>query len=227
MYSELRFPGLTELLDRYHGLALLPTRGDGTVIAGELEFTATDAIGDHAVTETFMIELLVPAKYPRLVPAVREIAGRIPRSFHTNPDSTLCLGSPLRILIRMNARPSLIGFVEGCVVPFLYGFVRHERGEGLPFGDLTHGIPGLLDDYKSLLGVTDDYSCVGMVRMLGLKRRVANKQLCPCGSGARLGRCHHRRLNRLRSLAPRAWFQKEAAELARGLSTVSATPRRP
>ena len=44
------------------------------------------------------------------------------------------------------------------------------------------------------------------VRLTAMRKRHANKQACPCGSGRRLGRCHHRRINTLREQLGRRWF---------------------
>lgn len=54
--------------------------------------------------------------------------------------------------MKLQARPDLLGFVESCLIPYLYGYIRFQKGETLPFGELTHGDPGLLDDYKRMLG---------------------------------------------------------------------------
>lgn len=206
--------GADALLDQYPDLALRPVGGDGDlVIGGQFSFSASDARGGPAVADTFAIELRVPPGFPTTPPGVRESAGRIPRTFHTNHDGTLCLGSPLRLRMALRARPDLIGFVEGCLVPYLYGFVRHERGESLPFGELDHGDRGLLDEYRRLLRAPDDRACVELVALLGVRRRIANKRACPCSSGRRVGRCHHRALNHLRRAAPRSWFATAAASL--------------
>ena len=45
--------------------------------------------------------------------------------------------------------------------------------------------------------------------LTGMKKRVANKHPCPCGSGRRLGRCHCRRVNHLRRTIGRTWFRAE------------------
>jgi SEC-C motif len=48
-----------------------------------------------------------------------------------------------------------------------------------------------------------------MVPLTTLKKRVANKHLCPCGSNRRLGKCHNLTVNRLRKQLGRSWFRKE------------------
>ena len=210
--------GVDELLDRYPGLALRPTKERGTlVIGGELQFSATGGKGGVCVTDSFSVEITVPSTFPAEPPVARETAGRVPKTFHTNPDGTLCLGSPLRLQMEVRRKPSLLGFVDRCLIPYLYGYAHHERGAALPFGELDHGSPGLLFEYRHLLGVKDNRTCVGLLSLVGEKKRIANKRPCPCGSGRRVGRCHHRKLNRLRMSAPRHWFRRHAATLARSI----------
>lgn len=212
--SALRWPpsawGLDALLDRYIGLAVRPSEVPGVlVLQGDLAFIASGARSSAPVEDSFKIELRVDPEFPKHLPEVRELAGRIPRTFHTNPDGTLCLGAPLRLAILHSARRDLLGYVDTCVVPFLFSWIRYESEGTLPFGELAHGGRGLLDEYREIFKVTEDRACIEMMRLLTLKKRVANKWRCPCGSGLRVGRCCHRRLQRLRELRSRAWFRDE------------------
>jgi hypothetical protein len=105
-------------------------------------------------------------------------------------------------------------FVETLLVPFLYGFSFRERHGSLPFGDLEHGKKRLLDDFSELYGVRDAAAVKEMVLLTMQKRRQANKHLCPCGSGKRVGRCHNQKLNEFRAQLGRNWFRHQ-----HGLST--------
>jgi len=46
-----------------------------------------------------------------------------------------------------------------------------------------------------------------------MRKRHANKERCPCGSGDRVGWCHHRQLNRLRKRLGRYWFRMVEQQL--------------
>jgi hypothetical protein len=76
-----------------------------------------------------------------------------------------------------------------------------------PFDDLAHGVDGIKEDLRLLLGRGDVADVLACVRLLGMKKRVANKEPCPCRSGSRVGRCHHRLLNVLRKRLGRHWFR--------------------
>ena len=205
-----------ELLNRFPDLRLAPTVEKHVLrlITGVLSFEATDEHGNNHLDGTFQIDLLVPTDLPRSPPRVKETGGRIPSDFHRfSDDQTLCLGSPLRLRVELHRRPSLLGFVETCVLPYFYGFLRNQQDGQMPFDELEHGARGLLDDYRRLLGAPSDQACIRMLEILSLRKRVANKLPCPCGSDKRVGQCHHHRLNAIRQVAPLSWFR----EAARGL----------
>jgi hypothetical protein len=197
--------GVEELLQKYPELRLQPTKRDETIIAGSLEFSAGTR-GQKLISDRYEISISVPSDYPRAIPAVRETAMRIPRDFHKLDSGHLCLGSPTRLRLILAEAPSLLSFVERCVIPYLYGYSIVESGGVLPFGELSHGTRGLRDDLVAMLGVDDDLVLLGFVRLLAKKKREANKLPCPCGTGMRVGRCHNRKLNTLREKLGRGWF---------------------
>lgn len=199
--------GIDDFLERYSGLAIVPSSSSGLVLQGELVF---DVIADDGrLSDAYEVKIVVPSDFPKEPPVVQETADRIKKEFHRNPDGSLCLGSPLRILTLLEGAPTLVGFTESCVVPFLYAHSFLERHGVLPFGELAHGSTGALKDYRDLFNVETTEASLEMLFLLTLPKRVANKKPCPCGSGRRVGSCHHGLLNGLRRLQSRSWFQKE------------------
>ena len=83
---------------------------------------------------------------------MREIGGRIPRSFHKLNNAELCLGAPTRLQLIVAESPSVLRFVERCVIPYLYGYSHFERHGVMPFGELKHGAEGVREDLASLFG---------------------------------------------------------------------------
>lgn len=197
--------GVEELLRKYPELRLQPTASGDTIIAGSLEFSAQTR-GQKLVSDRYEISISVPPDYPRAAPLVRETARRIPPNFHKLDTGHLCLGSPTRLRLILAETPSLLSFVEHCIVPYLYGYSIVESGGVLPFGELSHGARGLRDDLASMIGMDDDRVLLGFVRLLAMKKRRANKLPSPCGTGMRLGRCHNRKINMLRDKLGRRWF---------------------
>ncbi len=204
--SQLR---LDEALGAHPGLRIVPTPDvDRVCLRGELRFDA-ELAGVGKIHDAYPISMDIPYRFPKLLPAVRELSGRVPRDYHTNPDGTLCLGAPVRLHLALVAEATPLSFINGCVVPFLAGYsYLVQTGKELSPG-LAHGDEGLLDDYKVLFGIRSAQACVRMMALLGLRKRVANKHVCPCGSGRRVGRCHHQVLNTLRAHLGRSWWQRE------------------
>jgi hypothetical protein len=207
--ATLRRWGIDDLLRRFPDLALRPQRHGGIVIAGDLRFNAV--VPKFSVIEdAFTVEIRIPANFPSTLPSVFERNGRIPETYHRMTDGSLCLGSPLGLRLKAAAGKTLLAFVEACLIPYLAGYCIYEKVGEMPFDELEHGIPGLLKEYGLLTGSTSDAACIGFIKCLGLRKRVANKRMCPCGSGRRLGRCHNRRINPLRGVASRAWYRGTA-----------------
>lgn len=200
-----------ELLRTYPGLRFHPTTEGFVTAAGSLSFSA-ESPGTERIEDSYEIEITIPARFPEHIPRVREMKGRIPPSFHTFKDGSLCLGSPTRLRLAVLGCPTLISFVERCVVPYLYGYSYFEKYGRMPFGELSHE-EGIRDDLAELFGVENDM-VIGFVRLTAMKKGVANKQPCPCGSTLRLGKCHHNKINGLRKRLGRFWFRSLYQQLA-------------
>lgn len=196
---------IDELLAKYSGLRLMPGPPGWVKLAGGLAFGA-EGPSKERIDDEYQIELSIPDQFPDQLPAVRETAGRIPPSYHKLDDGALCLGSPTSLRLILTASPSLLRFVERCVIPYLYGRSHFERHGTLPFGELRHGEAGIRQDFASLFGTNCEETIPEFVRLAAMRKRQANKQACPCGSRRRLGRCHHRRVNMLRHRLGRHWF---------------------
>lgn len=207
-------PGLREFLRDYPKMAIRPSSGESLRLKGTFEFAAHHAkVGN--LQDSFVLDIVVPRSFPKRLPSVIETGGKIPRTgeYHVNQtDHTLCLGSPLSLLLRLSKRPSLDGFAENCLVPYLFAISSKLKSGGpLPFGELAHGSAGMLSDYAQLFGLKHSSNVHYAIQLLGMKRRHANKHPCPCGCGIRLGRCKfNRRFRGFRALASRGWFRTQS-----------------
>lgn len=211
--AAIETPGLREFLRNYPKMAIRPSLGEHLRLKGCFEFVAHHA-KEGEIRDSFALEIIVPSAFPKAPPNVTETGGRIPRigEFHVNQtDWTLCLGSPLSLLLKLSKQPTLDGFAENCLVPYLFAISRKlKTGGPLPFGELAHGQDGILNDYVHLFGLNHTQKVFYVLELLGTKKRRANKLPCPCGCRSRLGRCKFNlRLREFRKLAPRSWFKKE------------------
>ena len=202
--------GLNQFLIDYPGMSTTPTNEDGIYLNGKFRFKAS-VPNKEEIEDTYFLKIFIPNDFPKDLPIVWETDGKIPHidDFHVNPDKTLCLGSPLRLLQIVHNNPSLTGFSEKCLVPFLYAIsYKRKNGGNLILGELPHGEKGMLEDYSVLLGLDDKNQIKKAIKLLGIKKNKANKNLCPCGCGLRLGACpFHRKLNEFRKMGSRSWFR--------------------
>lgn len=229
--SRYRRWGLDELLTKFEGLRVIPTRDNTLRIGGELGFRVTGPEGD-TMEDRYSIELRIPLGFPMVTrkeaPTAHETGGRIPRTYHKLEDGSLCLGAPTALRLGLGRTATIGDFVEWFVIPYLYGYSRHEKGMPLPYGELEHGTDGLWQYLTFLFGVDDRGRALEFARLASLKKRVANKERCPCGTGRRLGRCHRVLVNQLRSELGRGWFAEEYTGLkeSRSASKIIGPDRR-
>lgn len=202
--------GLNQFLDDYPGMSTAPYSKAGACLRGEFRFKA-NVSGSDEIEDSYKLEIVIPDKFPRAIPDVNETGGKIPRNgdFHVNSDGTLCMGSPLRLLEKIHSDPSLTGFVDKCLVPYLYAVsCKLMHGGDFRFGELAHGDKGIAEDYSDMLGLQERDQILQAIQLLGVRKRIANKKHCPCGCGKRLGACaFHHKLNKFREMASVSWFK--------------------
>ncbi len=203
-------------LSTFPGLSILPTNSNILTLSGWLDFNAMKP--DHdAVTDSFELKIEFLIDHPHTIPLVTPLGNRIPKDFHRLQCGALCLGSPTRQKLIVHQDPKLRSFIEKCVIPYLYAFVLHEQAKPLPFGELEHGRRGIIDDFMDIYGVGSQEVAKELLRLTGRPRRKANHQNCPCGSRKRLGRCHNRIVNKLRSTLGRLWFRDQYKTISSGM----------
>ena len=210
---------IAELLTRYNGLRLLPATRMTTRIAGTLTFRAQGRTC-QAIEDSYEVRIEVPLGFPERMALAWETGGRIPATYHKLENAALCLGSRVRLHLQTAGSPSVLRFVERCLIPYLYGYSHYFKTGKMPFGELAHGELGSLQDLASLLGM-EMGPAIPYCVFATMKRRRANKQPCPCGSGRRLGRCHNRKVNMLRERVGRLVLVKEMRTITAAFHEVS------
>lgn len=207
-------------LDAYPRMSIQPIKGGQIVFAGRLDFRAAPE-GGVEVGDSFELRIEVPS-YPENLPRVFEMGGRIPRELdnHVLPDGALCLGSPLRLRLKIGRQLRLLSFANECIVPYLYATSRLPAEGTFIFGELAHGNPGRWSDYRDILGVADDTRLLAALLILSIKPTSADRHPCPCGCGRRLAVCEFRdRMSELRKLAPRKYFVSLYSDLRADVRT--------
>lgn len=208
--SFVPIAGLEELLRNYRRMSVTPLKGEELILKGFYDFSGT-APGYPTINDSYQLEIRIPKAFPKTPPSVYETEGKIPQDgkHHVNSDGTLCLASPLRLRWKLAKAPTLIGFAQECLTPYLYGLSHKFEYGTFPFGELAHGKAGVIADYLCLFSLKTERQVENTLKFISLKKRIANKKPCPCGCGKRLGICPlHFKINTFRKIASRSWFGK-------------------
>lgn len=158
---------------------------------------------DGLEIDRYEMEVVLPQGYPRTVPDVYEMAGRIPRDadHHMYPDGRACLFAPGERWRHWPRGSDLLDFLNGPVHSFFIGHAIHERTGKWEFGQRSHGAAGILESYGELLGSSDGLRIGRYLEALS-RRKLRPRSPCPCGSGKAIHACHMRQLADLRGKVP-------------------------
>lgn len=205
--------GLDDFLEQYPNMIIAPNKSSDLILRGRFEFTAQYL--DHPqISDAYELEICIPKSFPSDVPTVKELGNKIPRdgNHHVNSnDDTLCLGSPLRLKIIVQDEKNLLSFVHQCLIPYLYWISSNN----FSVGELAHGSDGLLTDYADIFNLGSIEMVVPFLKGLSVRKRVANKEPCPCGCLKRIGKCPQKlnlSLNKFRKVATRTWYKQHLAK---------------
>jgi hypothetical protein len=210
-----------KLYEQYQDLYLsfpkfkLQKTGNGPwFIRGILSFTR-EYFG-HPITDEYSVEIMIPQQYPDVLPKIFEVGHRIPRHFHHYQDHSLCLGAPLEVKYKFRRDPTLLGFVNNCVIPYLYSFSYQTKFGNLPFGELSHGGLGIFQYYQDLFDIKEPRRVLELIQVLA-DESIQDHVKCPCGSGKRIYSCHGRILLEIKDLQTPVEFQNDYNFIVRSL----------
>ena len=180
---------LAELRDVHKGMTHVVEQDTETFLSGALHFEAS-ADGMETISASFDIELTIPHLFPDRLPRAKEISGRIGTGYgHLNPDGTLCLAVPIEQRRVFFEQPTLLGYVDRLVVPYLYGYCFWNKHDYHPFDEAAHGGEGILRHYIDTLGLRDPLAALVAICFL-FEHGYRGHHDCPCGSGRKVRVCH-------------------------------------
>ncbi len=197
---------LEKFLESNPQMSLAPSNNGDYVVKGILSlYIRDDSYGN--IKDEFLIKIVIPKSFPKEIPTVYEIGERFPKTldYHTYSDSSLCLGSPMSLKRRIKDNPTLDGFINSCVVPYFYAIALKLQGEeNFVFGELNHGIEGIIQDYLDVFGLKYIDQVINLLDILSQKPNRANKRKCPCGCNRIVTKCSlHRKIVEYRDVMTR------------------------
>lgn len=180
---------IEEVLEKHRGLEYDSAKN---TLEGELFLSSGDSY-----------EVLINLNpYPRFFPTVKETGGRIPPKAdrHTFTDTGACCfttSAKSQILLRTKVA-SLLKFIDEIVIRYFENNSYYEI-HGHYFGEeYNHGIKGILEGYQDILEVKDFKIVLWMLKFRNAGKKIGRNDLCYCGSGIKIKKCHLRNYNEFR-----------------------------
>jgi hypothetical protein len=193
-------------------MSLAPSNHDNFIIKGQLALNIVDGPYGN-VQDEFLIKIVIPKSFPKEIPTIYELEGRFPKTidYHVfEDDFSLCLGSPMSLMKRINEDPTLDGYIHNCVVPYFYAIALKQQGrKEFVFGELYHGLLGILQDYIEVFELQNIKQVIQLLSILSQKANKGNKMICPCGCSRIVSRCSmHKKILEYRDVLPRNEYAK-------------------
>lgn len=145
---------------------------------------------DREVLDCYTVSITLPENFPRKLPIVYEVGGRIPRKpdYHINPDGSACVFLPDDRWRCFPVDASFIDYLNGPLHNFFLSQTYYAVKKQWPFGEWKHGVGGLYEYYQWLIR-TDDKVTIARFLHLLRKNNLKKHYDCPCGSGKVVKKC--------------------------------------
>lgn len=155
---------------------------------------------NNKIVDRFRVRIELPNNYPKIIPVVFEVGGRIPyaKERHINENDvpeygtkkgSACLFLPEEQFKYYPEGTSFIEFLNGPVNDFFLWQVEYEL-TGVPsVKGMEHGAKGIVEYYAQEIGIKDLNTIVQFTDYLS--KDAKGHWDCFCGSGKKLRDCHY------------------------------------
>jgi len=153
--------------------------------------------------DRYSISIVLLPDFPDRLPIVRETGGRIPwhEDRHVERDGRACVMIEEDRWRCFPAGSSVIDFIRVPVANFFLSQSYFEEHGEWPLGEWEHGLDGIFQYYRWLIGTESNLTVYRFLYMLA-KRDAKLHYECPCGSGKKTKRCCHTKVAGLRRKIP-------------------------
>lgn len=158
---------------------------------------------DQKILDRYSVSIEIPADFPKSLPVVREVGGRIPwhPDSHVNSDGVACVLIPDDRWRCFPEGTPFVDFLDGPLHQYFLGHTCVALGKPWPFGQWNHGDIGKREYYAWLLETDDESTIVRFLRVL-TRPSLRHHLQCPCGSGRKIRRCCRNEIALLRARIP-------------------------
>lgn len=195
-----------------HQPELKVSRADSLIVLDGLLVVS----GPAGPFDSYQIKAGITGGFPAEEPVVFEEGGRIPRiaDRHIFPDhGNCCLGVWEEwLLTALDHRFET--FLTGPMHDYFVSQTYYEVHGEWPYGERSHGKPGVLEAYSNILGITSNEKIIADYLHLLSRQTIKGHALCPCGSGRRLRNCHGEDLKRLKQKIPPGMAKRMQSTIA-------------
>jgi hypothetical protein len=98
-------------------------------------------------------------------------------------------------------------FLDEPVKAYFLGQSLVEAGEPWPYGQRSHGLEGVAEAIRDLVGLSDREQ-IGCAIGLLMRDRLPGHLDCPCGSSRRLRQCHGPKIWAIHDVSTVAWLRQ-------------------
>lgn len=181
--------GIKEVLEKHQGLEYDSAKN---TLEGELFLSSGDSY-----------EVLINLNpYPRFFPTVKETGGRIPPKADRHiyeQYGTCCFTTSAKSQILLRTKiTSLLKFIDEIVIRYFENNSYFEI-HGRYFGEeYNHGMKGMFEGYQDIFGIQDWRIILRLIHQRIRKQKLRPNNLCYCGSGLKIKKCHLKNYNEFR-----------------------------
>lgn len=150
----------------------------------------------------FHLRIEFQKEYPDRLPVVYEEENLIPKHYHKNPDTSLCLGTPAELYVLFSKSPCLKTFMMDIVNPYLFRWLATSKGVSL-WEDRSHGVDGIIEGYCTLISLKNVTQVHDSLLFMLTHRDYRSNSLCPCGSRIKTKLCHRKKFEWISKRVPR------------------------
>lgn len=142
--------------------------------------------------DTYEVKIVFPLNYPQDLPILFEVGGKIKRDkeWHINVSGSCCLGPPVKLLIDLAGRITLVDWLDKHAVPFLANHFLKDKTDHYAGEEYSHGHKGILEFYQQWWNQEDAQEILLKLGKITKKIKIGRNKPCFCESGKNYKECH-------------------------------------